>query len=324
MRRSVKTASDRKAFARTLLLWYSGHQRRLPWRGEHNSYRIWISEVMLQQTRVAVVTERYRHFLRRFPTLQKLARSRLADVLTAWSGLGYYRRARALHAAAKIVIAEHAGVLPQTAESLRRLPGIGRYTAAAIASIAFNEPVALVDGNVERVLARVYGKPQADPWARATELLDRRRPGDFNQAMMELGATVCLPRRPLCGQCPIRRFCRAQSNLKQATNSRRHQQPISYALLRKSDSIVLVERSARASLMPEMWELPQLTHAPEQEPLLKLRHSITKTDYEVSVFAAPPAFKSDNARWVRIRNVEQLPLTGLARKILSRLQLLPG
>ncbi len=155
---------------------------------------------MLQQTRVAAVIEHYHEFLRRFPTVKKLAAAREASVLAVWSGLGYYRRARMLHAAAKVIVRQHGGNLPPTAAALRALPGIGRYTAAAIASIAFDEPVAVVDGNVERVLQRLSGKRLAreELWEAATQLLDVKRPGDFNQAMMELGAVMCTPRAPQC------------------------------------------------------------------------------------------------------------------------------
>jgi A/G-specific adenine glycosylase len=315
----MKAARSNKPFVRRLLRWYAQHHRDLPWRGERDAYRIWISEVMLQQTRVAVVIERYQEFLRHFPTVQKLARARLADVLAAWSGLGYYRRARALHVAAKMIVEEHRGALPRDAENLRQLPGIGRYTAAAIASIAFDEPVAVVDGNVERVLARICGTAQRDCWARANDLLPRECPGDFNQAMMELGATVCLPGRPLCSQCPVRAFCRARGRLKQRAINKRQKGKVSYALLRKGDSVALVQRSATASLMPEMWELPQVPRTSEQGPLLTVRHSITNTDYHVTVCVAPTAMKPVNARWVPLRTTGRLPLTGLTRKILTRL-----
>src|SRR5579864_6582686 len=183
-------------FRQRLLAWYDTNARDLPWRKSRDPYRVWVSEIMLQQTRVAAVIEHYREFLRRFPTVQKLARAREASVLATWSGLGYYRRARMLHAAAKVVASELGGKFPETSEGLRALPGVGRYTAAAIASIAFGERVAVVDGNVERVLARVAGRRLTgeDVWRAAGELLDAGRPGDFNQAMMELGAVVCTPR----------------------------------------------------------------------------------------------------------------------------------
>src|ERR1700722_2117022 len=194
-----------REFRARLLPWYDAHARDLPWRKSHDPYCVWLSEIMLQQTRVAAVIEHYHEFLRRFPTVQKLAAAREASVLAAWSGLGYYRRARMLHAAAKVIVRAHGGRFPHTEKGLRALPGIGRYTAAAIASIVFDQQVAVLDGNVERVLQRVLGERLVteELWAAANDLLDKRRPGDFNQAMMELGAVVCTPRAPVCLTCPV-------------------------------------------------------------------------------------------------------------------------
>src|SRR5580692_6025315 len=164
---------DPKKFRQQLLAWYESHRRELPWRANRDPYRVWLSEIMLQQTRVAAVIEHYQEFLRRFPTIKKLAAARGASVLAAWSGLGYYRRARMLHAAAKVVVREYGGKFPTTAETWRALPGIGRYTAAAIASISFDQPVAVVDGNVERVLQRLLGRQidAEDFWLSAERLL---------------------------------------------------------------------------------------------------------------------------------------------------------
>ncbi len=193
----------------------------LPWRESRDPYRVWVSEIMLQQTRVAAVIAHYHEFLRRFPTVQKLAAAREASVLAAWSGLGYYRRARMMHAAAKVIARELGGKFPSTADAWRELPGIGRYTSAAIASIAFDEPVAVVDGNVERVLARVSGPRLAGEklWAAAEAMLDRQRPGDFNQAMMELGATVCTPRGPACLTCPVIELCATRGRWRRGKSS---------------------------------------------------------------------------------------------------------
>ena len=193
------------------------HRRELPWRRDADPYRVWVSEIMLQQTRVAAVMDHYARFLQKFPTVQALAAAREASVLAVWSGLGYYHRARRMHQAAKVIARERNGSFPRTAEEWRELPGIGRYTAAAIASIAFGEAVAVVDGNVERVLDRVFGAVEGREaaWQRAEALLDRERPGDFNQAMMELGATVCTPRAPQCPMCPLHDWCvvaRSQSS----------------------------------------------------------------------------------------------------------------
>lgn len=308
-------------FRRRLLRWYEANARALPWRTmkARDPYRIWLSEVMLQQTRVAAVLAHYRAFLRRFPTLRALARAREADVLAAWSGLGYYRRARLLHRAAQAVEREHGGRLPRTAAELALLPGIGRYTATAIASIAFAEPVAVVDGNVARVLARLAGRalPAAETWRRAQELIEPLRPGDFNQAMMELGATVCLPERPLCAACPIAEACATRGELPRGASEIRKKKDAAYALFRRNGSVRLVQRSARERLMPGMWELP--AHTPNGGgPLVRLRHSITTTDYAVAVFAAP----SKEGKWVKRSRLSGLPLTGLTRKILKRVGML--
>ena len=200
-RPSVDRLKKTSLFQRRLLAWYDGNRRDLPWRHDHDPYRVWLSEIMLQQTRVAAVLEHYRTFLRRFPTVKRLASARESSVLAAWSGLGYYRRARMLHAAARKIVKDLAGMFPTNAEGLRALPGIGRYTAAAIASIAFDEPVAVVDGNVERVLQRLLGRNLAgqETWQAAQGLLGRQRPGDFNQAMMELGLRCVCPAHRCAG-----------------------------------------------------------------------------------------------------------------------------
>ena len=231
---------------------------------------------MLQQTRVAAVMAHYREFLRRFPTVEKLAAAREASVLAAWSGLGYYRRARMLHAAAKVVVRELGGKFPTTAEGWRALPGVGRYTAAAISSIAFDEPVAVVDGNVERVLQRVVGKRLGadELWRAAQGLLERDlrdrdlrsrgRPGDFNQAMMELGATVCTPRAPACLACPVMELCATRGELAGAAKRvPQKKREIHYALDWRGDgggdgSVFLVRRARDARLMAGMWELPEI------------------------------------------------------------------
>ena len=305
--------SDPAEFRKKLLSWYDQNRRDLPWRKDCHPYRVWVSEIMLQQTRVAAVLPKYNSFLKRFPSVQKLASARETSVLSKWSGLGYYRRARNLHAAAKIVSGE--GKFPQSSDAWRALPGIGRYTAAAICSIAFNEPVAVVDGNVERVLRRLSGTNQstAKSWRTAETLLDPSRPGDFNQAMMEFGATVCLPGDPLCAACPIRVFCSTRGrDLFPPRKPRQQKREISFALALANGSLRLVRRSSAETLMPGMWELP--TTSSKLKPLFTLKHSITNTDYDVRVISA--AIAAGTA--VKLSRVPQLPLTGLARKILSR------
>jgi A/G-specific adenine glycosylase len=314
----VDVPTGKRRFRQRLLKWYERNRRDLPWRADRDPYRVWLSEIMLQQTRVAAVIDHYHRFLQRFPTLKKLAAARESAVLAAWSGLGYYRRARMLHAGAKRIVREHAGKFPGNAKGLRTLPGIGRYTAAAIASIAFGEPVAVVDGNVERVLERVLGRtlPGEEAWQAATELLSPQRPGDFNQAMMELGATVCLPRQPRCLLCPVCGLCETRGELeKPGKGISQKKREIHYALDCRKGSVFLVVRPKHTSLMPGMWELPEVPADQMGKTWLTLRHSITVTNYLAHV-AQCPAPRGTRGRWVAKSRVTTLPLTGLARKIL--------
>jgi A/G-specific adenine glycosylase len=315
----------RRRWRQRLLAWYDGNARDLPWRQNSDPYRVWLSEIMLQQTRVGAVLGHYRRFLQRFPTVQKLAAARQESVLAAWSGLGYYRRARMLHAAAKTVVKKHRGTFPHTIAGLRDLPGIGRYTAAAVASIAFNVPAAVVDGNVERVLGRVLGTGLAERelWQAAEDLLSRTRPGDFNQAIMELGATVCLPREPSCSLCPVFDLCATRGKLdRPARTIPQRQKKVCYALDRREGSIFLVQRPKHSSLMPGMWELPEIpANGRAGRTGIILRHSITVTDYTVHV-SQGPALSGTAGRWVRKERVARLPLTGLARKILRQAQVI--
>lgn len=316
----LKDPAGKAAFRRCLLRWFDREKRALPWREESDPYRILVSEIMLQQTRVAVVRERYPEFLRHFPTIRRLARAREQTVLAAWSGLGYYRRARSLHAAAKQIAAARG--FPQTSAGLRELPGVGRYTANAVASIAFAESVPVVDGNVQRVLERFTGGRlrSEESWEAAARLLDRKRPGDFNQAIMELGALICLPGTPLCAKCPVARLCCSRGAGAARTQTSRRKAVLNYALVRRDGDVLLKQRPRKTSLMPGMWELPSLRpgSAREKTPVLMLRHSITSTDYSVSVYTSNGRSRS-RGRWVPLRSAERLPLTGLARKILRRL-----
>jgi A/G-specific adenine glycosylase len=310
--------STHRPFRRALLTWYDENKRDLPWRRTRDPYRVWISEIMLQQTRVVAVVEYYERFLRRFPTVQNLAAARLDSVLAAWSGLGYYRRARALHEAARQIVNEHAGRFPVSATEWRQLPGIGRYTAAAIASIAFEEPVALVDGNVERVLSRRAGTNLAgeQSWKCAQRLLSDSRPGDFNQALMELGATVCLPRDPHCLVCPVRDFCSTRGELPLPKLRKRQKREICYSLSVSDGAVLLMRRAASASLMAGMWELPELPCSNgDPVSMFTLKHSITVTDYIVRVCQNNRS-EITGGRWFPQSRVSSLPLTGLTRKIL--------
>jgi A/G-specific adenine glycosylase len=307
---------------------------------------------MLQQTRVAAVIQHYERFLRKFPTMLALALASEQEVLATWSGLGYYRRARLLHKTAQFLTQECGGVLPSTAAELRTLPGIGEYTSAAIASIAFGENIAVVDGNVERVLLRLTGRPQTKTAAgrafvqeNATALMPKRQAGeranaagDHNQAMMELGATICLPRAPLCLHCPVYSMCKTRGEHITSPRVVQLSRQVAYMLsLRKRGTgteVLLELRADDASLMPGMYELPPLPLDAVQgrEPLLRLRHAITNTNYYVQVFAAHgpndsglrraiPASPTD-LHWVLTKNLSSLPLTGLARKALQRLDVM--
>jgi A/G-specific adenine glycosylase len=331
-------ARPRVVFRRALLTWYDEHRRDLPWRRTRDPYAIWISEIMLQQTRVAAVLEHYKVFLENFPSVEALAAAAEDSVLAIWSGLGYYRRARMMHRCAKELVDNHDSRFPETAEALQDLPGIGRYTAAAIASIAFGEPIAVVDGNVERVLQRLSGTELNVPqmWHQAQTLLARDRPADFNQAMMELGATVCVPGEPRCEACPVRKWCvflhmeRQFSPAKNPTRvqdvrpSRQTKKEIWCLLSQKGGQVRLIQRSKQDSLMPGMWELPHLTAAPSiSRPSTHwrtFRHSITVTNYRVHVLRddrmpvlAPPV----KSKWIAVATIPQIPITGLTRKILK-------
>ena len=311
-----------KSFREDLLRWYDASRRELPWRGIADPYRTWISEVMLQQTRVAAVVAYYERFLRRFPDVRSLARASESAVLAAWSGLGYYRRARMLHRAAREIVRERGGKLPESAAEWRELPGIGRYTAAAIGSIAHGEPLAVVDGNIERVVGRLLewkDERTEEHWEVAERLLDRERPGDFNQAMMELGATVCLPGEPLCERCPVARWCAGKGQWSRGTGipQRRNKRDIAYTLVLREGQVRLRRRASAETLMPGMWELPAARRN-GMRPAAVLRHSITTTDYRVQVLHGT----SRQGKWVPVERLARLPLTGLTRKILKRFRVI--
>ncbi len=286
-------------FRRRLLAWYDLHRRDLPWRSSRDPYRVWLSEIMLQQTRVAAVIAHYHEFLRRFPKVWKLAAARESSVLAA---------------------REHGGNIPASAKALLALPGVGRYTAAAIASIAFGEPVAVVDGNVERVLQRLFAKRVAgeELWQAANDLLDAKRSGDFNQAMMELGAMVCTPRAPGCLTCPVVELCATRGEMAGAAKARQKKREIHYALDCSDGQVFLVQRSRDASLMAGMWELPEIAHPGDRaQPDFIVRHSITVTNYKVHVWrrTAPDLALG---KWIPLRRMRKLAMTGLTRKILRR------
>ncbi len=257
-------------FSPRLLAWYSKHQRDLPWRRDaHNPYRVWISETLLQQTQVTTVIPYYERFLGRFPSVRALANARLDTVLKTWEGAGYYARAHNLHRAAKEIVARFHGKIPSAVKDLLTLPGIGRYTAGAIASIAFNRDAPILDGNVTRVLCRYFnigGDPkrtetQGQLWKLAEELIPRGRAGKFNQALMDLGATICTPRAPSCAACPVKRNCAAkrlgtQDKLpaKAKKKTKPHKQ-IAVGIIWKGKKMLIARRFDR-DLLGGLWEFP--------------------------------------------------------------------
>jgi A/G-specific adenine glycosylase len=324
-------------FRERLLAWFRRSRRDLPWRGTRDPYRIWVSEVMLQQTRVATVLPYYRRFLARFPNVRALARARNEELLRFWAGLGYYHRARNLHRAAKEIVARHGGCFPRDPDAALALPGIGRYSAAAILSLAYGAPLAVLDGNVARVLARL-GAVRGDlrgpaRWerfqARAQELLAPDEAGDWNQAMMELGATVCTPRAPRCDACPVSRWCQAYAlGIAEKVPARRTKPAsknvrVAAAVLLDPRQRTLLVRPAphdgAATLFSRMWQFPALEVAGEARPELE-RHLRERLGLRDSSFAALP-FARHTVTFRRVTfvpflvRVERLPRWPGARRV---------
>ncbi|MCS7025975.1 MAG: A/G-specific adenine glycosylase [Bryobacteraceae bacterium] len=319
-------------FREALARWYDQHHRDLPWRKTRDPYRIWISEVMLQQTRVSAVLPYYQRFLERFPTVEALAAAAEADLLAAWAGLGYYSRARNLQRAAKQIVAQ--GGFPRHYDQIRALSGVGDYTAAAIASIAFHLPYAVLDGNVMRVLARLDNDP-SDITASATrkkmqqrvqQLLDPDEPAKFNQAMMELGATICLPKQPQCGQCPVQTWCEArhQGTQNQLPVKGRKQRSLQIErvllIVERKGAILLWRRGPESPKLQGFWELPeagQLPSAKLGKPLGEFRHSIVNHNYRVFVVPATLTKTPAGFQWLEPSRLRRAPLSTMARKALA-------
>lgn len=335
-RTGPSATTEQAWFTERLLAWYQRAQRDLPWRRIRDPYAIWVSEIMLQQTQVATVLGYYQRWMRRFPSLQALAAAAESDVLHAWQGLGYYSRARNLQRAAQQVVTEHEGVVPRDVTALLTLPGVGRYSAGAIASSAFDVAAPIVDGNVTRVLCRffgLYGDTRKNPlkatlWQLAEQLIPRGRARDFNQALMEMGATCCTPKRPLCAQCPLAAQCHASSNdavnvlpqppVRPKVTEERH-----IALLVHHRGRYLIEqRPSDAPRWAGLWVFPTAPLTKGETPehgvqrlakdkgvkitsatlLTSLTHSITRYRIELSAhhcaMKAPPTKKSDSQRWL--------------------------
>lgn len=309
------------AFQRRLLAWYRRHRRDLPWRASRDPYRIWVAEVMLQQTRIAAVMPYYDRFLEKFSTVEALARAAQPEVLRLWSGLGYYSRARNLHAAAQQIVARHDRKFPRTLESALELPGIGRYTAAAVLSIAYDVPLAVLDGNVARVLARlgaVRGDLRAPHrWnkltANAERLLARRAAGDWNQALMELGETICTPQTPRCAHCPVARWCQARArNLTRQIPAPRRKRAaihirIAAAILHDPRGRTLLVRDPGSHddvLFSRLWQFPAVEVASQAKPELAAHlQSILKIDAASFDLEPLPAARHG----VTFRNITLLP-----------------
>ncbi len=336
--------------SQALLAWYQRNRRRLPWRSTKDPYGIWVSEVMLQQTGVDVVIPYYERFMARFPSVGALAAAEPDEVLGLWSGLGYYRRARQLHAAAREIVS-FGGRFPDTLEGLERLPGVGPYTAAAVASIAYGVAVPAIDGNVERVVARLLAldePPKSAAGGRrirqeAKTLLDPDRPGDSNQALMELGATVCRPRRPACPVCPLIRRCVARRRMPEQYPRRTK----SRSLIRERRCVIVAgaegrvlffRRAADSRQLAGFWELPWTEWGPKrkiEERLAeryggqwrldgstgRVRHTISRRAIVAEV--RPGAFEAGNkigegpeAAWLSVERLEEVPISSLDRKTL--------
>jgi A/G-specific adenine glycosylase len=337
-----------KGLRASLLRWYRRHRRDLPWRRTRDPWAIWVSEAMLQQTRVETVIPYYERFLQRFPDVGALARADLEDVLGLWAGLGYYSRARHLHGAAREVVERFGGRIPASADELRTLPGVGRYTAGALASIAFDRPEPVLDGNVTRVLARLHGiredvaRPavQARLWDEAARLARGPQPGDLNQALMELGARVCTPRRPDCPACPVAAACRARRTGEEEAIPRPRRRPAprrvrAVAALVVRRGRVLAVRRAETGLLGGLWELPGseigARERPERvlgpalaaatglavrgvEPLGVVTHLFTHRRVETHVFrASAAAGRVRLAGWAAHRGVAPAELRALAQ-----------
>ncbi len=341
-----------------LLAWYDRHRRRLPWRalpGEQpDAYRVWLSEIMLQQTTVKAVAPYYIQFLKRWPSVRKLAAAKLDDVLRAWAGLGYYARARNLHACAKAVAQQHRGRFPDSEAALRALPGIGAYTAAAIAAIAFGRRAVAIDGNIERVIARLFVVEQPLPAAKpeirrlAETLVPQRRPGDFTQAMMDLGATICTPNKPACVLCPWFEACIARRRGDQETFPRKAakvegklRRGASFVVTR-ADGHVLVRSRPPSGLLGGMTEVPSTAWAQDfddagalgEAPLKAawrrrpgvVEHGFTHFPLQQSVYVAKVPAKTKapaGMRWVALADLHGEALPNVMRKVVAHAGLTP-
>jgi A/G-specific adenine glycosylase len=356
----LNSPSARSAFRRALLAWFDRHRRDLPWRANRDPYRIWVSEVMLQQTTVAAVVPYFHRFLAAFPTLQSLAAADEQQVLKVWEGLGYYRRARHLHAAAKQLLAEH-GTLPDDLGVWAELPGVGRYILGAVLSQAFDRKLPIVEANTLRVLARLFaylgdpreGEGKAWVWSAAESLLPAKRSGDFNQAMMELGALVCTPASPKCESCPVARFCEAKRTgiVDQIPPPKRMKVVVvvreAAIVIRHGKRFLLCRRSPDATRWQNMWEFPHAELKESEDPAegaariakeltglevsvedayLTIRHTVTRHSIEMACFEAvrragrfASPFYSEG-KWVESADLNGYPVGTPQRRLIDHLR----
>jgi len=352
------TTRKSKRIAPRLLAWYRQNGRILPWRGHPDPYAVWVSEIMLQQTRVEAVVPYFEAWMRRFPTIESLAQASEQEALNAWEGLGYYSRARNLHQAAKLILEKHGGELPRDLVALRQLPGIGRYTAGAIASIAFGLDEATLDGNLRRVFARLFdvSEPADSPageqilWGLAAEHLPRGQAGDYNQALMDLGATICLPKHPRCPVCPLIELCQARAN---GTQERRpvlkpkkeipHYVHAAGIVVRQIDDMLhaLLAKRPSKGLLGGMWEFPNARvdgdpagalestletgyrlRVERGEALWTVRHAYTHFRVTVHAFACTLVeFPAGDKRleWVKLKELDAYPMGKVDRQIARKL-----
>ena len=342
-----------KSIAAQLLTWYHQNKRTLPWRDHSDPYAVWVSEIMLQQTRVDTVIGYFQHWMDKFPSIEDLAAADEQDVLNLWEGLGYYSRARNLHKAAKLLFAEYDAQLPEDTKSLMKLPGIGRYTAAAISSMAFGHDAAALDGNIRRVYARVFnveevlGTRDAETilWGIAEDILPKGKAGDYNQALMDFGSAVCTPRNPICENCPINKDCEAyQLDIQEMRPVRKTKKAVPYHLHAGAviieDKKVLIAQRPQKGLLGGMWEFPngRIEENPVQElamliwegyqvkiragnPLGKVDHAYTHfkiTEYAFFCTMSGLSIR-ENMRWVDLNDLDDYPMGKVDREIAKML-----